>query len=162
MRAQQYQTQLCGWSKLITPVENMFWACYIIVSILLILSFDNFYKNICSWSEAVDGGDFYFQFLDFLMPQAERCYVIMYNVQCWSPVPERSVPSWDMCFMEMFTQSVNNRAAAAPLNWMWAELCKLSGQRELQDLSHLICFFGKCITNINGSKTSNDLLNNIV
>ena len=112
MRAQQYQTQLCGWSKLITPVENMFWACYIIVSILLILSFYNFYKNICSWSEAVDGGDFYFQFLDFLMPQAERCYVIMYNVQCWSPVPERSVPSWDMCFMEMFTQSVNNRAAA--------------------------------------------------
>ena len=41
----------------------------------------------------MDGGDFYFQFLDFLMPQAERCYVIMYNVQCWSPVPECSVPS---------------------------------------------------------------------
>ena len=39
-------------------------------------------------------------------------YARMWNVQCWSPVPECSVPSWDMCFMEMFTQSVNNRAAA--------------------------------------------------
>ena len=112
MRAQQYQTQLCGWSKLITPVENMFWACYIIVSILLILSFYNFYKNICSWSEAVDGGEILVSIFGFLNTTSWEVFVIMYNVQCWSPVPECSVPSWDMCFMEMFTQSVNNRAAA--------------------------------------------------
>ena len=60
------------------------------------------------------------------------------------PVPECGVPSWDMCFMELFTQSVNNRAAAAPLKTE-CELkyvnCQASAQ--LQDLSHLICFFGK-------------------
>ena len=64
------------------------------------------------WAEAVEG-NFYFKFLDFWTPQAERFYVMleceMFSV---GPVPECGVPSWDMCYMELFTQSVNNRAAA--------------------------------------------------
>ena len=98
------QTYHAGWKYVLSLLHN---SIHIVNFVILqLLQKYLLMEWGCGWR------GFLFSIFGFFNATSCEVFVIMYNVQCWSPVPECSVPSWDMCFMEMFTQSVNNRAAA--------------------------------------------------